>query len=91
WNWMRDSLWPGIKGVWDNISLGFVVVKDSIVGTWNKITGKFTEAWNWVSGVFKSWWAELSGFFLGRLTRLRVGLSSIGTESSRSLPPSRTG
>ena len=56
WNWMRDSLWPGIQGVWNSLSSGFVAVKDSIVKTWNGITGKFTEAWNWVSGVFKSWW-----------------------------------
>lgn len=56
WNWMRDTLWPGIQGVWNSLSSGFVAVKDSIVKTWNGITGKFTEAWNWVSGVFKSWW-----------------------------------
>ena len=56
WNWMRDSLWPGIQGVWDNLSSGFSAVKDSIVKTWDGITAKFTEAWNWVSGVFKSWW-----------------------------------
>lgn len=56
WNWMRDSLWPGIQGVWNSLANGFVAVKDSIVRTWNGITNKFTEAWNWVSGVFKSWW-----------------------------------
>lgn len=56
WNWMRDSLWPGIQGVWNSLSSGFSAVKDSIVRTWNGITGKFTEAWNWVSGVFKAWW-----------------------------------
>ena len=56
WNWMRDSLWPGIQGVWNSLANGFVAVKDSIVRTWNGITAKFTEAWNWVSGVFKAWW-----------------------------------
>ena len=57
WNWMRDSLLPGIMGVWNSLSSGFSAVKDSIVKTWDGITGKFAAAWGWVSGAFRSMWS----------------------------------
>ena len=65
WGWMRDTLWPGIRGVWDWISGGFIGVKDKIVGAWDNITGKFSAAWTWVSGIFKNNWQTILGILTG--------------------------
>ena len=65
WGWMRDTLWPGIKGVWDWISGGFTAVKDKIIGAWDNITGKFSAAWSWVSNIFKNNWQTILGILTG--------------------------
>ncbi len=57
WHWMKNTLWPGIKKVWDWISSGFVATKDALVKAWHKIKAAFQAAWNWLKGTFKKWWA----------------------------------
>ncbi|NHN55770.1 hypothetical protein G9U51_08270 [Calidifontibacter sp. DB0510] len=65
WNWMSGTLWPGIKGVWDKISGGFIAAKDKLASGWDSITTKFSTAWTWVKTTFSANWQTILGILTG--------------------------
>lgn len=56
WNWINDTLLPGIKTVWDGIAEGAQWLWHTIIEpVWNGIAAAIGVAWGIIKGIFKIW------------------------------------
>lgn len=52
WNWLKNTLWPGIQWLWDQIVAGATWVKDRWVSGWNALVSFLTGWRDKIKGVF---------------------------------------
>ena len=51
WNWIKNTLWPGILAAWDAIAAGAVwLYENAIKPAWDGIKTVALAVWDWISG-----------------------------------------
>lgn len=82
--WFKNTLWPWIRGVWDNISSGAGKMKNKVVGWWNKLIGFVTGVPGRIRKAASSMWDGIKNSFrsainwlIGKWNGLSFGIPSI--------------